>query len=221
MDKKENIELFKKALCEGLSNRFDRIAEEYTDEIVCSREHELAMQRILHGKAKKPPLSAKARRIIAILVAAALLLTGCALIYRQKIKGFVEKVYESFMSVEHSDGDSNPLYLDKIYELTYLPDGYELSNSFSDITLIRITYKNDSVSIIFEQQSFNAISSYLDIESGYTKLVEIENRNVYFRQTADRYCYIWNIEDYSLRLISNAKIPSEELQKIVDGAKIK
>lgn len=221
MDKKENIELFKKALCEGLSNRFDRIAEEYTDEIVCSKEHELAMKRILRGKAKKPTLSAKARRIIAILVAAALLLTGCALIYRQKIKSFVEKVYESFMSVEHSDEDSTHLFLNETYELTYIPEGYELCDRVVERSLIRTNFTNQNNLLIFEQKPFNIISSYLDVENGYTKIVEIKNYDVYFRNSNERYYYIWYKEHHSLRLISDNEIPTEELQKIVDGAKIK
>ena len=72
---KTNLELFQQALNEGLSNRFDSLAEEYTGEIVCSRKHKLAMRTIVYGKAGGARAwSPRMRRVVAILVAAALLL---------------------------------------------------------------------------------------------------------------------------------------------------
>ena len=52
MDNK-NLELFKQAINEGLSRRFDKISSSFTDEIVCSEGHELAMRSIVYGKASE------------------------------------------------------------------------------------------------------------------------------------------------------------------------
>jgi hypothetical protein len=76
---KSDLELFKQALSEGLSESFDSVVDGYTGEIVCSKRHELAMRTIVYGKtSERRILSPKERRIIAILIAVALMLTGKA-----------------------------------------------------------------------------------------------------------------------------------------------
>ncbi len=95
-----NIALFKLALTEGLSNRIDRQISDCTEEIVASPAHSRAMNRIVGCLAqRKLPTSPKLKKIIAILVAAVLLLTGCAVVYRQEIRSFIEEIYESFMTL--------------------------------------------------------------------------------------------------------------------------
>ena len=47
---KSNLELFKQAISEGLSEKFDSVADSYTDEIICSEKHKLAMRTIVYGK---------------------------------------------------------------------------------------------------------------------------------------------------------------------------
>ena len=43
---KENIELFKQAICEGLSNKIDQCIAEYDKDIEVTEEHKIAMNRI-------------------------------------------------------------------------------------------------------------------------------------------------------------------------------
>ena len=47
---KSNLELFKQALNEAVSNKFDKMADECTEEIVYSDRHKLAMRTIVYGK---------------------------------------------------------------------------------------------------------------------------------------------------------------------------
>ena len=58
-------------------------------------------------------------------------------------------------------------------------------------------------------------------QNGYTKIVEITNWEIYYRNSSNYHYYFWNVDDYYLKLICNFELPTEELQKIVDGAKIK
>jgi alkylhydroperoxidase/carboxymuconolactone decarboxylase family protein YurZ len=90
---KTNLELFKQALDEAVSNQFDKLAAQCDEEIICSEKHKLAMRAIVYGKTETAQtLSPKMKRLIAILVAAALLLTGCAIIFRNEIR----EVFEEF-----------------------------------------------------------------------------------------------------------------------------
>ena len=91
---KNDLELFKQALNEGVSNRFDAMAAECTDTIECSEHHTRTMETIVYGKTEfKRTCSSKKRRLIALLVAAALLLTGCGILFRHEIREIFEDLY--------------------------------------------------------------------------------------------------------------------------------
>ena len=96
---KSSLELFKRAIEEGLSNKFDSIADSYTEDIVCSEKHKLAMRTIVYGKLEsakgKKQRRLKSKHIIAIIVAAALLLTSCGIIFRHKIREIFREYYVS------------------------------------------------------------------------------------------------------------------------------
>ena len=164
---KSNLELFKQAVSEGLSKRFDNVADSYTEEIECSEKHKLTMQAIIYGKTEKKRVwTPKMRRIIAILVAAALLLTGCGIIFRNEIREIFE---EFFVSVSCESEDENSETLKDVYSLSYLPEGYEIVKE--TITTVRIKYKitnqNGDI-ILFEQRPLTSDFT-VDSESGYSE----------------------------------------------------
>ena len=99
-----NIALFKLALIEGLSNRIDRQIADCTESIEPSPAHDRAMNKIITAAKKKALYFTRLRRAVAILVAAALLLTGCAVVYRDEIREFIEEIYDSFLKANYSDG---------------------------------------------------------------------------------------------------------------------
>lgn len=223
MENKSNVELFKQALSQGLSDKFDSVANECTGEIVCSKQHNLAMRTIIYGKTStKRTWTPKTKRVVAILIAAALLLTSCAIIYRNEIREFIEEIYESFIMVNYSNGEKEKTDINETYELTYLPESYKLENSV--ISAIKIKYifsSNENKTLTFEQRVLDNVAFFLDIENGYNRIVDIKNCDVYYKQTAEHNCYLWNDGQYSLRLISESELSVEELQKIINGANIK
>ena len=139
---KSNLELFKQALSEGLSNKIDSVVNSYTDEIVCSEKHNLAMRTIVYGKTNtKRALSPKMKRIIAILVAAALLLTSCGIIFRNEIREVFE---EFFIKLSYSDGETTGETIEEVYELSYVPEGYYLEKYTNLPVNVNYVYKNDN-----------------------------------------------------------------------------
>lgn len=93
--KKSNLELFKRALNEAISEKFDDMAAECTEKIVCSEKHKIAMRTIIYGKIERRPWSLKKKMTVAILIAAALLLTGCGIIFRDEIRESFNNFYVS------------------------------------------------------------------------------------------------------------------------------
>ena len=220
---KSDLELFKRALNEGVRNRFDKMAAECTEEIVYSERHKLAMQAIIYGKVTaKRSWSPKMKRIIAVLVAAALLLTSCGIIFRNEIRDFVEDVREFFVAVTYTEKDSDGTAIDTVYQLTYIPDGYYLEEE--KITNLRVNYtflnQNNCV-IKFEQRILDGTNFVVDSKSGYLQIKDIKTYVVYHRFTDENHHYIWNDGKYSMRLKSSAELSNEEIILMLDGIIIK
>lgn len=217
---KTNLELFKQALNEAVSNKFDNLAAGCTEEIVCSERHKLAMRTIIYGKTDTPRVwSPKMRRIIAILVAARLLLTSCGIIFRNEIR----EVFEEFFASITFEGDESKVdTIENIYELNYVPDGYTLEKE--NISSLSIVYKFADINgniIKFEQCVLNNTNFVVDSESGYSQIVDVEKYDVYYRYTDTYHCYIWNDSKYALKLKSSVPLSNETILLIIEGIVIK
>ena len=217
---KSDLELFKLALNEGIRNRFDKMAAECTEEIVYSERHKLAMQAIIYGKVTaKRAWSPKMKRIIAVLVAAALLLTSCGIIFRNEIR---EVFKEFFASITFDGDESNVDTIDEVYQLKYVPDGYSLVEE--RIASIIVFYKFTDINgndLVFEQNVIDGITFAIDSENGYSKILTVNTYDIYYRRTSASHFYIWNDNYYSLLIRSSAELTNEELIKIINGITVR
>ena len=213
---KSDLELFKQALNEAVSNKFDKMADECTEEIVYSERHKLAMRTIIYGKADTKRIwSPKMRRIIAILIAVALLLTSCGIIFRNEIREIFE---EFFVSLTYESNDEKDEMIEEVYTLGYLPEGYVLEHDIIATTYTKYKFVNQKDDIIyFEQRPLASAGFVVDSESGYSKIAEIERYEIYLRITGKFYCYIWNDGKYSLTLNSSTKLSNEDITLMIDG----
>ena len=216
---KSNLELFKQALAEGVSNKFDSIANCCTDEIVCSDRHALAMRTIIYGKVEsRRYLSLNMRRIIAILVAAALLLTGCGIIFRNEIR---EIIRESFIKLTYSEQSNTGAVIEEIYEFTYVPEGYYLDSSIITPTMVRNVYVDSQGNQIrFDQCPANSSNFQIDSEHGYTDYLNVDNNKVYYRQTLEHNYYLWNDGKYFIEIVSSKAISIDEFLLLIEGVNV-
>lgn len=216
-----DIALFKRALVEGLSNKIDREISKCKEDIVVSPAHDRAMNEIITAAERKSSRSARFKKIIAILVAAALLLTGCAVIYRDEIRSFIEEIYETFVKVNYTDSTEDNEAIEDAYELSYLPDGYRLEKECLYSTKIKYKYKNPAGGIIlYEQRKWDSLTFYADIENGYKKMLYgICSYDIYYKETKEHVSYIWNDGEYMFRMYFNEIISGEELKLIIEGIK--
>ena len=220
---KNNLELFKQALSEGVSNRFDKIAAECTEKIVCSDKHNLAMQTIIYGKTNtKRTRSPGMKRIIAILIAAALALTSCGIIFRNEIREIVEDICNFFVAITYTENGSEGATIEEIYELGYLPEGYSLKDEKIRPLRTQYEYTNKNGDILwFEQQPIDGTDFIVDSESGYAQLNDIKDYEIYYRFTGEKHVYIWNDGKYSMSLSSNIQISTEDIVLIFNGLTLK
>ena len=217
---KTNEALFKQAINEALTNKFQRMADACDEEIVCSRRHRKAMRAIVSGKTPRKPLSTK---MIAILVAVAvLLLAGCAIIYRDEIREFITSIREIFIELRFEEGKQESRDIEEIYELTYIPDGYSLKSQ--RINRMEVTYvfiNSNDQSIKLTQRSLDASSFHIDSEHSDNTVLDIGNYIIYTRKTGDTFYYLWNDGEYAFKFISTEDLSNDELLSIINGLKIK
>ena len=220
---KSNLDLFKQAINEGLSNKFDNISNCYTEEIVCSKQHNIAMRTIVYGKTdNKRAWSPKMKRIVAILVAAALLLTSCGIIFRNEIRDVIEDISEFFTKLTYSNDGADGEVIEEVYELTYVPEGYYLEDSIISPTMTKYIFSDASSSkLFFEQKTLNNSRFLVDIENGYSLTIKINNYNIYYKNLSNYHFYLWNDGKYSMTISLYKTISTEELRLIINGIKEK
>ena len=217
---KSNLELFKQALNEAVSNKFDKMADECTEEIVYSEKHKLAMRTIVYGKTdNKRVLSPKMRRIIAILIAVALLLTSCGIIFRNEIREIFE---EFFVKLTYDGDDESTESIKDVYYLSYVPEGYVLERDTTTKICVQYKYVNQNSDFIsFEQRAITSSDFYIDIEQGYSQINEIENYEIYYRTANDFHWFVCNSVKYQIQLISSTQLSNDEIIRIIEGITIK
>lgn len=218
---KNDLALFKQAINEGVDNKLNSIVSSYTEEIECSERHKLAMRTIVYGKVDEEPKRKKLpmKRIIAIIVAAALLLTSCGIIFRNQIREIFEDV---FVRVNYGDEDVESRVIDETYVLTYVPEGYSLEREIINPTFVNYNYVNEeNESIVFSQMPSNSSKYVIDSETGYSEMLRISERDVYYRLAHEEHIYIWSDEKYSLKMQTTVQMSEDEIALIINGISIK
>ena len=217
---KKDVRLFGKALVEGLSIKFEQELANSTESALCSEEHKAAMLEIIAtGKAIEQRMGKK--RLIAILVAAALLLlAGCtAYVYRNEIGSFVENIYEEYVNVELPEDDNVLTEIEHAYTLSYIPDGYVLTDEIAIDAWIMYQYTNErEEKIKFNQYPMGAtIDIGIDNDNGNVEVIKYENVEIYIRTTEKKNHCVWYDEGYAFTLTCSKELGRDEVLKIIEG----
>lgn len=219
--KNNDRELFKKALSEAMAQKYDEELSECEENAVCSQKHYDKMQKIIGRNICRPKKRLTKKSLIAIIVAAALLLTGCtaAYIYRDEIRDFVEEIYEEFIKLTYDEEDkTSGTGIKQSYELRYVPEGYEKITEKITPLYVYYEYENeDGVKLTFTQSPIDGSNFYFDNEQGNTVVYEYREYKIYCRVLDSTYHYTWNDGIYSLTINSQFALTNDELNNIIDG----
>ena len=216
-------DLFGQALVEAFVRKFDRELENCPFSADCSEEHVSKMDAIIAGAVRVEQSKKRRKWIVALLVAAALLLTACTVYaYRGEIREFVEKVYEERIRVTYFDADQHLQTgnIAEFYTLGYVPEGYVLESELYLAGMNRTRWANEQGQyIILEQHILNGANFTIDSEQGQVDVVFCENIKVYC-QIADISCYTWNDGRYVYKISTSKKMSNDELTYLVSGLKL-
>ena len=218
--------LLQKALWEASANVYERELAECEQDAKCSRQHYAKMKKIL-GVAILPATSRKMkikRRIVAALIAAVLLLTGCTTYaYREEIRAIIETIFDNHVEIKYNDKEQSTSAdtIDKYYILGYVPDGYELTKTYEQPSQTKYKWSNSNGEyIILEQCHVDSALFVMDNEVEDWKVVQIGNHKMQHR-VSDVYYYLWNDGVYAYRLTTSVLWEEQELLRIIDNLQIK
>ena len=211
-------DLFRKALTEAFVRKFDRELENCPFSADCSEEHLRKMEAVIEACARAEYRKKRRKGIVALLVAAALLLTACTVYaYRGEIREFIDKVYEERIRVTYYDADQQLKTgnITEFYTLGYVPEGYVLESEYRFPAVSRSKWVNvDGNYIDFEQHILDGSNYSMDSEYGQTSVIICGKYEVYCL-TADISYYTWNNSSYAYKICSSKMLPKDELTRMI------
>lgn len=203
-------------LCEkSLSNQYEK--EISKENAKCSNSHYEKMSVILGCNVKRYRLHLSKRLIAAILAAAILLLVGCTVyIYREKIKNLIAEIHDKYVKV-FSDEENNIIPINEIYSLEYIPEGYDCIEETILPIFVSYKWQNDEGNVISFTQDIMKTNIFIDVENGYSKVMEFENVEIYYKNTSQFNRYIWSDGVYLMTLSFDTEVQESDLIKIIQG----
>lgn len=157
-------------------------------------------------------------KILIALIAAAVLLTGCA-VFREQIAGLLLTFGNGFVNIEGSTSDA-PREIEHAYTATYLPEGFVEVERVEEWYKVETVWKNaDGEQIyllqwIIDGAIFDADTKY----SEYSK-IELEQFDVFNIEGEGYSIYYWSDNSYMFQLQALPRLDKETALNIIKGLK--
>lgn len=219
----DDLKLFRQAFVEAMHENTMMILAEYPEKPIFSKKHMRAMKRILSGQ-KKTPIKRSGRvsprkRLIAALIAAALLLGGLTVYAKRKaVIELIEQIYEKYTRIiYHKDQDDGADLTDGIEEEripAYVPEGFVLRDYQSSLSDVYVEWQNEDEFIIFSQ---NTIGTVYDLDNEHSDIftIVIGSYTVYEHQNEYINTYIWNDGEYSYLLRCPSTLMFDDVSNMI------
>ena len=216
-------DLFRKAVTEAFVRKFERELEDCPFSADCSDQHVSRMEAIMTDGLKAIQSRKRKSWVVALLVAAALLLTACTVYaYRGEIRDFIEKIYEERIRVSFYDAEEEIEggVITEFYTLGYVPEGYVLESEQRLPAISKIKWVNkQGCYIILEQHILDGSNYSMDTENGQTSVIICGEFEVYCL-LSDISFYTWNDGTYAYKIYSPDEISNDELTRMISELKI-
>lgn len=214
----EQATLLKRALIQGVSERYDAELAESKKSVACSQAHLLKMSEILGFDVQKAQRARRRKRVAAAIILAAALAIGSltAYGYREQIRDFFIQIYEEYIVLEIS-GEQMSSTITEPYEVRYIPNGYVMIKE--DFTRMHTYYEwvNDTNKILSFSQFGLGADINLNGEDGNMIVIEHNDLHIYCIQYDDSISYTWNDGKYILDIHDRTLLPLEEILLIIDS----
>lgn len=209
--------LLSEMLAESLCEDYDEIIRTSGMTADCSEEQKQRIRDTVYGKKPARINWSNAWKIAVALLGVLIALTGCAfgVWLGNKVAGFIEYVYEEYIYLDTENEDR--AIIEDVYELTYVPEGFELLEKTITPNMIFYKWKNTTGNKLKFTQTPTYVQFYIDIENEFTLLLEYSNTTIYYRTTEYSHFYIWCNDKNTFKMICTIPLDNTEIMKILDG----
>ena len=157
-------------------------------------------------------------KILIALIAAAVLLTGCA-VFREQIAGLLLTFGNGFVNIEGSTSDA-PIEIEHAYVATYLPEGFVEVERVEEWYQVKTVWENangDSIEIyqdVIYGSGFAADTKYSEISK-----IELEQFDVFNIEGKGYSIYYWSDNLYVFQLQALPRLDKDAALNIIKGLK--
>ncbi len=164
------------------------------------------------------------KKIVIILIAAAIILTGCTAIkpVRTAIANFIITVFNNGSFVEKGTDKNGKDKITEFYSPGFIPEGYELVedrlNKFNEDFIIGryLEYKNGDKMLYFIQLEAKS-TMILDTENAEIKTFMVNSVECMSSRNINCYIVIWEQYGYRFRLEMSEETTEETAKRIIES----
>ena len=210
--------LLKRAIIEGVSERYDIELAQSKENVACSQAHYQKMSEILGFDARKSQKQHNHKIIAAAIILAATLAIGSLTVYayREQIREFFIRVYEEYIVLEFK-GEQVQGGVSEHYQVGYVPEGYTLTKEERSGMHTKYEWTNgEGETLTFSQISLNTEFREDAEYSSYT-IIEHNGTQIWCTQYRDAVSYLWNDGRYVITIFDQTMLPLEEIFKMIDS----
>ena len=225
MNKTES-ELFRQALIEAFERKYERELAECSESAQCSEEHTYHMNEIITQSIEAERRKSRREWMIALLVAAALLLSALTVgAYYKEIQAFIEQINQDHIRLTFNDDSQTAANeeMDLRYTLGYVPEGYTMWQVDSVGLANYSEWRNEEGDyVIFKQSILHNARYYMDDEAVASSLLSVEGYEVYCSDYGAVGCsYVWNDGVYTFILRTSMALTEESLTKMIQSVRLR
>ncbi|MBQ9765870.1 MAG: DUF4367 domain-containing protein [Lachnospiraceae bacterium] len=211
------VNIFKQALRESATAEFTALSSETTEHAFSPR-FEKKMNRLIKSLNERgtTPLKAFCRRTMFAAASFVVIFTLLSRVQaiREPFMNFVYDIYDTFIAV-HFEQNVQPVITYE-YQLTYIPDGFSLTDSRHEDCLVYEKYEDaHGNSIIFTQELGDAGQISLDNEHSDFRIINISGLDVIIQETDSYISGIWTQDTCCLKLFLRGDFDLSDLESMI------
>lgn len=147
------------------------------------------------------------RRIVCTAAAVIIILASALSVeaVREAIHDFLMNIFKGHTAVSVSGTiEDYPAVIEEEYEISNLPEGFELTDYYADDKSVLVAYFNEEKYILFEQIIYRDFIENLDnSHSELEYYTDVSGQEYLVQNTGHNYCVIYNNGRYVIQITSN------------------
>ncbi len=158
------------------------------------------------------------RKLIACIIAAALLLFATACAFYEPILNYFQEVFGTFTKFS-TDEDVDQV-IEETYVPQYIPEGYTKTSQSNNKIAVSITWENGEDKIIYYQNPGNKESTLVDTENSEYSALSIKEQTYHCYFKNNTYIFLWENDHYSFKLKCYDTLSLDEIKKILGSVTV-